>query len=253
MVAGGLDVDFLLADAFALALAVTVGLGLGDALVALLLLGLLAGAGLLVEAAQLNLAHDLQLRTANGLGNRLEHIIFLLLDNGLRSLIHGLLHLGLGFRLLVDGLGFGLSFLFRLNGCRFRLGYGSLSGLGFVVGLLLHFGGSGLLHLGFGCSLRLGGRFGLAGAVEINLTQECRLLAGNLGLDLAALGLGAVFGLLLLSLVGHLLALVLQVHVGLEFLDEHFIDVVLDARVDVIVDFDTLLEQEIGDSLPTYV
>ena len=76
LVASAFDIDFLLADAFALFLGSALGLGLGDALIALLLLALLAGTGLLVDGCQVNLAHHLELRASSRLGNRLVNVFF---------------------------------------------------------------------------------------------------------------------------------------------------------------------------------
>ena len=66
--------------------------------------------------------------------------------------------------------------------------------------------------------------------------------------------LGCVLlGFLLLAFVGHFLRLVLEVHVGFEFLDKHFIDIVLDARIDAGVDFDAFLVQELFNGLTAHV
>ena len=64
---------------------------------------------------------------------------------------------------------------------------------------------------------------------------------------------GVLLGLFLLSLGSHLVRLGLEVHIGLEFLDKHFIDIVLDARIDAGVYFDAFLVQEFLDGLPTHI
>ena len=58
---------------------------------------------------------------------------------------------------------------------------------------------------------------------------------------------------LLLAFIGHLVRLAFQVHVGLELLNKHFINIVLDARVDARIDFNAFLVQEFLDGLPTHV
>ena len=107
------------------------------------------------------------------------------------------------------------------------------------------------LHLGFGLGCH---GFGFTCRIKVNFSHNLGLLSRHNGLDfMRLLGRGAMLGFLLEAFIGHLVRLVLEVHVGLEFLDKHLIDLVIDARIDAGVDFDALLVQEFLDGLPTHV
>ena len=230
-----LDVNLLLAYAFALLACSGVGLLLGHALFALLFLSLGFGTSGCVECIQVNLAHDgdfvLKFRTHDG-----ENLIFLAL--GLCLLGSGFCCFGLGILILL-GLGFNLGL-----GCFLLLLLGSLDLLLGGLGCLDYLGSLNLLgcfdslgsllvfDLHSGSFFGLGGFLngGLAYSVKVNLTQDFGLLLGNLGLDFFNFAfLCFFFAFLSFSLSVNGLESLL--HVGAKLLDEHVVYLIVDACI----------------------
>ena len=140
--------------------------------------------------------------------------------------------------------------------------FGLLLQLLFLLGrffLLLRLLGLWLLHNGcyrlflFGSWLFLFGRW-FSCALKVDFSYHLRLADFGLGLNLLLLfGLLGLFGLFLLSSAGEIFRLEFLLHVGLEFLDEDFQNILRNLGVGVYLQLNLLFGEEVLDGLKSNI